>query len=131
LKTAPTSQTVSANHSVTFTAAASGTPTPKVQWQVLVKGGSTWTNITGATSASYTFTATAAQTGYQYRAVFTNSLGSLTTAAATLTVTAAVPVVPVHASTITTPTTNLDNTAKTAKVTTLSAPAVDVVLTLL
>ena len=49
-------------------------------------GGSTFTNVTGATSTSLTFTATVSQSGNLYRAVFTNARGSATTTAATLTV---------------------------------------------
>src|SRR5262249_59497903 len=50
-------------------------------------GGSTWSNIAGATSTSYTISATTAnQNGYRYRAVFTNSAGSATTTSGTLTV---------------------------------------------
>ena len=87
--TNPASQSVTAGSTVTFTAAASGNPTPTVQWQVSTNGGSTFTNITGATATTYSFTTTAAQTGYKYQAVFTNSQGTATTSAATLTVTAA------------------------------------------
>jgi hypothetical protein len=83
----PASQTVSAGQSVTFTAAATGNPTPTVQWQVSTDGGVTFTNISGATSTTFKITTTSAsQNGYQYRAVFTNSLGSTATAAAILTV---------------------------------------------
>jgi hypothetical protein len=58
-----------------------------VQWQQSTNGGSTWHNITGATSTSYTIIATTvSQNGYRYRAVFTNSAGSATTDSATLTV---------------------------------------------
>ncbi len=50
-------------------------------------GGNTFTNIAGATSTTLTLTSTtASQNGYKYRAVFTNSVGSATTTAATLTV---------------------------------------------
>ena len=84
--TQPASQTVTASQSVTFTAAASGTPTPTVQWQVSTDGGSSFGNVSGATSASYTFTASAGQNGNEYRAVFTNTAGSATSNAATLTV---------------------------------------------
>ena len=52
-----------------------------------------FTNITGATSTTYSFTATAAQTGYEYQAVFTNSQGTATTTAATLTVLTTPPMV--------------------------------------
>jgi hypothetical protein len=84
--TAPVSQTVLAGSKVTFTASASGFPTPTVQWQQSTNG-TNWSSISGATSTSYTISATtASQNGYRYRAVFTNSVGSATTAAATLTV---------------------------------------------
>jgi autotransporter passenger strand-loop-strand repeat protein len=84
----PQSQSVAVGSSVTFTAAASGTPTPTVQWQVSTGG--TFTNIAGATSATYSFTATAAQNGNQFRAVFTNSAGQASTSAATLTTTSGI-----------------------------------------
>jgi hypothetical protein len=85
--TNPSSQTVTAGQSVTFTAAATGNPTVTVQWQVSTDGGVTFTNISGATGTSYTLVKTTAlQNGYRYRAVFSNILGSATTAAAILTV---------------------------------------------
>jgi hypothetical protein len=84
--TNPSSQTVVSGNSVTFSASASGYPTPTVQWQQSTNG-STFTNISGATSTSYTISAaTISQNGYRYRAVFTNQAGSATTTAATLTV---------------------------------------------
>jgi hypothetical protein len=87
LSASPMSQTVNAGQSVTFTAAATGNPTPTVQWQVSTNGGSSYTNISGATSTTLTLTGVkSSQNGYLYRAVFTNSVGSATTAAATLTV---------------------------------------------
>ena len=85
--TNPTNQSVTAGHSATFTAAATGNPTPTVQWQVSTDGGATYTNIAGATHTTFTLNnPTAAQKGYKYRAVFTNSAGSTTTSAALLTV---------------------------------------------
>ena len=84
--TQPASATVGTGSTATFTAAASGTPTPTVQWEVSTDGGSTFTDITGATSTTYSFTATLSHSGDEYQAVFTNSLGSATTNAATLTV---------------------------------------------
>lgn len=66
----------------TFTVTASGNPNPTYQWQ---KGS---VNISGATSASYTTPAvTPADNGNQYRCIVTNSAGSDTSDAATLTVT--------------------------------------------
>lgn len=86
ITTQPINQTVTAGQTATFTAAASGNPTPTVQWQVSTNGGGTFTNVSGATSTTYSFTTTAAQNGNQFRAVFTNSAGSATSNAATLTV---------------------------------------------
>ncbi len=85
--TQPASVTVNAGQTATFTAAASGVPTPTVQWQSAPAGSSTFANISGATSTTYTTPATtAAMTGTQYRAVFTNVAGTATTTIATLTV---------------------------------------------
>jgi hypothetical protein len=82
----PSSTTVMAGGQASFAAAASGTSTPTVQWQVSTNSGSTFTNISGATATTYAFAAVAADTGKQFRAVFTNSLGTATSTAATLTV---------------------------------------------
>lgn len=83
--TNPTNQTVCDGGTATFTASASGFPTPTVQWQVSTGG--PFTDIPGATNTTLMFTATAADNGKQYRAVFTNTAGTATTSAATLTVT--------------------------------------------
>lgn len=82
----PTSQTITAGQSVTFTVAATTETTPRVQWQVSVDHGSTWINATGATSSTLSGTATAFTNGWEFRAQFTNPIGSATTSAATLTV---------------------------------------------
>jgi immunoglobulin I-set domain protein len=82
----PTNQALNAGQTATFTAAATGTPTPTVQWQVSTDGGSTFNPVAGATTTTLSFTTTAGQNGNKYRAVFTNTSGSATTSAATLTV---------------------------------------------
>ena len=83
----PTSQTVTSGATVTFTAAGTGTPAPTVQWQISTNGGTSWTNITGATSTSYTTGAlTTANDGTQYRATFLNSQGSVVTSSAVVRV---------------------------------------------
>ncbi len=88
----PVSQTVTAGSTVTFTAAATGTPTPTVQWLESTDGGVTFTAITGATSTTLTLTGvTAAESGDEFEATFTNVAGSATTTAAVLTVTPAAP----------------------------------------
>ena len=84
--THPVSTGVTAGTVVSFTAAATGVPAPTVQWQVSTNNGSSWSNISGETSGTYTFTAAAGDTGKQYRAVFTNAEGSANTNAATLLV---------------------------------------------
>jgi uncharacterized repeat protein (TIGR01451 family) len=85
--TNPINQSVNTGSSATFTAAASGTPAPTVQWQVSVGGGA-FSNVPNATSTALTFTTTFSQNGNKYQAVFTNSAGTATSTAATLTVTA-------------------------------------------
>ncbi|WP_394663379.1 putative Ig domain-containing protein [uncultured Sphingomonas sp.] len=85
--TQPVSQTVAVGATASFTASASGSPSPSVQWQVSSDSGASFTNVAGATAATYTSPATTAgDNGRQYRAVFTNSQGSATSSAATLTV---------------------------------------------
>ena len=87
--TQPANQTVTAGATATFTAAATGSPTPTVQWQVSTDGGTSYSNIAGATTGTLSLTAvTTAQNDNRYRAVFTNGAGSATSNAATLTVTA-------------------------------------------
>jgi len=91
ITTQPTRQTITAGQTATFTAAATGSPTPTVQWQVSTDGGVTFSNVSGATSTTLSFTTALSQSGNQYRAVFTNSAGTATTTAATLTVNATPP----------------------------------------
>ncbi|MBO3083043.1 immunoglobulin domain-containing protein [Cellulomonas fengjieae] len=79
-------QEVLAGTPVTFTAAATGDPTPTVQWRRSTDGGRTFSDIAGATSDSYTFTAAAADDRNQYAAVYTNVGGWLSTSVATLAV---------------------------------------------
>jgi hypothetical protein len=88
----PQSQTVYGSADVTFSAGAIGKPLPTMQWQHSMDGGSTWSNIAGATSSTYTITGVPlSDNGIEFRAIFTNAAGSATTNAATLTVTAAPP----------------------------------------
>jgi beta-galactosidase len=84
ITTQPTSQTVTAGQTATFTVVANGTAPLSYQWQ---KNGS---NIGGATAPSYTTPATTtADNGSTFSVVVTNSKGSVTSNAATLTVNAA------------------------------------------
>ncbi len=84
ITTQPVNQTVTTGQTATFTVVAGGTAPLSYQWQ---KNGG---NIAGATSASYTTPVmTTADSGSTFRAVVTNTAGTVTSAAATLTVNAA------------------------------------------
>jgi glucose/arabinose dehydrogenase len=80
ITTHPASQSVPAGQAVTFSVNATGTQPLAYQWQ---RG---TTNITGATSSSYTFTAQATDNGATFRVIVSNAFGSVTSNAATLNV---------------------------------------------
>jgi hypothetical protein len=81
ITTQPASQTAAVGQTATFTVVATGAAPLTYQWQ---KNG---TAIAGATAASFTTAAiTAADNGATFTVVVSNSMGSMTSAAATLTV---------------------------------------------
>jgi len=93
VNTNPTSQAVCSGSAATFAAAGSGTPAPTYQWQVSTAAVPAFTNVPGATNATYTITSTTVgMSGDQYRCVITNICGSVNTTAATLTVNSSVTV---------------------------------------
>lgn len=78
-------QRVVRGKTATFKVEASGTPAPAYRWQVSKDGGRTWTDITGATGASYTTPAAASgMNGWQYRCVVSNEAGEIISNPATL-----------------------------------------------
>ena len=84
ITTQPASQTVTAGQTATFTVAATGTAPLTYQWKM------NGTAVSGATSSSYTTPATTtSDNGAQFTVAVTNSAGSVTSTAATLTVNAA------------------------------------------
>ena len=86
ITTQPSSQTITAGLTATFSVTAAGTAPLSYQWR---KNG---TAISGAISSSYTTPAeTTADNGALFTVVVTNSAGSATSNAATLTVNAATP----------------------------------------
>jgi len=85
ITTQPSSKTVTAGQPVSFTVAASGTPTPTYTWERSTNG-ATWTAISSAMSATCTFTAQTSDDGAQFRAKATNSAGTAISETATLTV---------------------------------------------
>lgn len=84
ITTQPSAASVTAGASATFTVVASGTAPLSYQWS---KDGNT---ISGATAASYTIASTVVGDAGSYTCVVTNSAGSVTSNAATLTVAAAI-----------------------------------------
>jgi hypothetical protein len=93
--TQPVNAALTVGETATFTAAASGRPTPTTQWQISTNGGATFTNDTtdsGNTTGRLTITSTSlAENGYKYRAVFKNTAGSAASTPATLAVSSPVP----------------------------------------
>ncbi|MFN8469804.1 MAG: PxKF domain-containing protein [Caldilineaceae bacterium] len=84
--TQPTDLAVDEGQQATFSAAASGSPAPSVQWQVSTDNGATWSDIAGATGPTFSFTAASGHSGMQFHAVFNNSCGTVTSNAAALAV---------------------------------------------
>ncbi len=83
----PADASVTAPEAARFSVVASGTPAPTYQWQRSTDGGASFSDIAGANDASYGTGATAtAMNGVRFRAIVSNSAGSVTSAAATLAV---------------------------------------------
>jgi alpha-tubulin suppressor-like RCC1 family protein len=85
----PVGETVEVGHGASFEAAASGFPTPSVQWELSTNEGATWSAVAGATTDRLTLeTTAAAENGDEYRAVFTNVAGTIDSQPVLLTVAA-------------------------------------------
>src|SRR5262249_3169809 len=69
----PPSQSINQGQAATFSVAASGTTPLSYQWQKLING--TWTNISGATSPTFTISSAQAANAGQYWVVVSNSAG--------------------------------------------------------
>lgn len=85
ITTQPASVAVCHGVNHTFTIATSGTVS-SYQWQISIDGGTTWANLSGATTTSFAITAAVAQNGYRFRCVVTGSCGPVNSNAAVLTV---------------------------------------------
>ena len=82
----PASTTVCNNTTASFAVTAAGDGTLSYQWQVSTNAGATWSNIAGANSSAYSFTAVAGDNGNKFRCYVTNGCPSSDTSiAATLT----------------------------------------------
>ena len=82
----PKSVQIGFGETATFTVAATGANL-SYQWQYRKPGSTTWTKWSGKTTASISFNGSATNNGYQYRCVVSNDVGSVTSDAATLTIT--------------------------------------------
>lgn len=88
ITTQPQNQTVTIGQTATFMVVASGVPAPTYQWQTVINNNGT--NISGATSATYSIASTtASESGTQLRVIVSNPAGSQTSNVVTLTVNAA------------------------------------------
>ena len=86
ITTQPASLQVHSNSTASFTVAASGNPSPTFTWSRSNDGGNTWATISGATSSTYTFMAGLADNGSEFQATAINSVSTVTSAPAALTV---------------------------------------------
>ena len=84
--THPVDQFVSERGTASFTVAAGGMAPLSYQWQRSNNGSTVWANV-GTDSAAYSLNATQADSGARFRCLVTNTAGSATSNAATLTVT--------------------------------------------
>ncbi len=94
IETQPSNQTVTEPATASFKVVEGTIPAnctaATIQWELSTNSGTSWTPVTGATSATYTINPThTSETGHELRAVLTNTHGSTTSTAATLTVNAA------------------------------------------
>ena len=116
----PLDQSVTAGSAAAFTAAATGTPTPSLQWQRSTDGGTTWRNIVDATASTHNTGPTVlTQNGERYRVVASSGGSSATSNAALLSVTEAA-----QAPLITAQPTNASVTAPAAATFTATASGV-------
>jgi hypothetical protein len=89
----PADSLITYGSNTTFTASASGNPSPSIQWQISVDAGTNWSNLvnggvySGVTSGTLTLTKPPVSfSNNQYRARFTNLGGTVESNSATLTV---------------------------------------------
>ena len=91
IETQPTSQTVTAPNEASFKVKEGKVPAncsaASIQWQLSTNKGASWSNISGASSATLQIKPTnTTESGHEFRAVLTNAHGATNSNAATLTV---------------------------------------------
>lgn len=104
----PANVSITEGYNAQFTVAVSGAPTPTLQWQLSTDNGGSWGNITGETGTVLNVTGVMlTDNGRQFRAVASNSVSTVNSNAAVLTVTAVSPVMIVTPSSLANATINL------------------------
>jgi hypothetical protein len=94
LTASPTDVSAAEYRSARFQTEVAGYPEVTAQWQSSADGGATWTDLDGATGAELVVEdVRLSMDGTRYRAVFSNSTGSVTSEVAVLNVTPVPPVV--------------------------------------
>lgn len=86
ITTQPVNRTACSPSSLSVTFSVTASYANSYQWQQSTNGGASFTGITGATSSSYSFTATTSMNNYRYRCIVSNLSGNVTSSAAILTV---------------------------------------------
>jgi hypothetical protein len=94
----PWNEAMNVGGTATFSSVGSGNPAPQVEWQVSTDGGGTWSRlangakpdgsvVSGARTEELTVSSVQSdENGNEYRAVFSNSVGSSSSVAVTLDV---------------------------------------------
>ena len=83
--TQPKAVTVKAGEKAVFKVKASG-GLLTYQWYVMKKGSTKWAKVSGATKATYSFTAKKTQNGWKFRCLVKNTMGKVYSKTAKLTV---------------------------------------------
>lgn len=93
ITTQPHDQSVSVGANVTFSVVATGQTALNYQWEISTDGGTTWSNLSnagvysGVTTANLSISSSAGLNTYKYRVLVSDNNSSITSSAATLTVT--------------------------------------------
>lgn len=87
ITTQPTDAAVTVGQAVNLSVVASSSGSITYQWQSSTDAGVTWSNVSGATSATYSFTPSVVVAGTLYRTAVTANSATIYTRAATVTAT--------------------------------------------
>ena len=86
ITTQPQNASECSGSTAAFASAAQGAATLAPQWQLSTDNGASFSDINGATSPGYSFTATNSDNGKQFQVIYRNTYGAVTSSVAVLTV---------------------------------------------